>query len=109
MDGLKFSWTQWIPFRPWRLAGLVAAADEVPDRLPPKAVVIVGTVDYAKWLAFDCPCGHSHRILIPLDKAKKPHWRVEGRARVSVFPSIDAMRNGVRCHYIIRDGRTKWV
>ena len=109
MGSLKFSWTQWIPFRPWRLAGLVDAADEVPDRLPSKAVVVVGSEDYPKWLAFDCPCGQNHRILIPLDKAKKPHWRVESHKRLSIFPSVDAMRAGVRCHYVIRNGRTKWV
>lgn len=109
MDSLKFSWTQWIPFRPWRLVGAVDAADEVPERLPPRGMLIVGTQEYPKWLAFDCPCRNNHRILIALDKARKPHWRVEGQQRVSVWPSVDAVQAGVRCHYIISAGRTKWV
>ncbi|MGJ7562312.1 DUF6527 family protein [Variovorax sp. GB1R11] len=60
-------------------------------------------------MAFDCPCKQSHRILVPLDRSKKPHWRFTGVEKVSLFPSVDAFRGKVRCHYVIRDGRTKWV
>lgn len=106
---MKFSWTQWLPFRSWRLLAAVEAADEVPKRLPARGMILVGSEDYPKWLAFDCPCKQSHRILVPLDRAKKPHWRIEGTSKVSLFPSVDALRGNVRCHYIIRNGRTQWV
>lgn len=106
---MKFSWTQWLPFRSWRLLATVEAADEVPERLPARGMILVGSADYPKWLAFNCPCKQNHRILVPLDRAKKPHWRVEGVTKVSLFPSVDAFRGKVRCHYIIRNGRTQWV
>jgi hypothetical protein len=109
VGSVKLSWTQWWPFRPWRLVATVDAADEVPDKLPPRGMVLVGSKTYPKWLAFDCPCKQNHRILIPLDKAKKPHWRVSGTSRVSLTPSVDAFRGRVRCHYVINEGGTKWV
>lgn len=106
---MMFGWTQWLPFRRWRLVAIVEAADEVPDQLPVRGMILVGSADYPKWLAFDCPCKQNHRILIPLDRLKKPHWTVKGTKKVSLFPSVDAFRGSVRCHYIINKGWTKWV
>lgn len=109
MDGLKFSWTHWLPWKPWRVAGIVDAADEIPERLPPKAAVLVGSAQNPKWLAFDCPCEENHRILIPLDTRRHPHWTVVADARLTLFPSIDAWRGSRRCHYIVKDGKIAWV
>jgi hypothetical protein len=109
MDGLKFSWREWLPWRPWRIAATVDAADDVPHRLPPKCAVLVGSRTTPKWLAFDCPCRSGHRIMISLDGQHSPHWRVTADTRLTLHPSVDAWRARVRCHYIIRDGRTHWV
>lgn len=64
---MKFSWKEWLPWRKWRIGAVVDAADEVPERLPPKVAVLVGSTAHPKWLAFDCPCGEVHRIVVSLD------------------------------------------
>lgn len=109
MDQIKFSWTDWLPWRAWRIVGTVEAADEVPDRLPPKTAILVGTHDNPKWLAFDCPCGESHRIVVALDPKIRPHWKVKSVQRLTLMPSVDALRNQKRCHYVISNGRIHWV
>jgi hypothetical protein len=109
VDTLKFSWTEWLPWRKWRVAALVDAADEVPERLPPRVAVMVGSIEHPKWLAFDCPCGDSHRIIVSLDPRNRPHWKVSNAQSLSLRPSIDAWRGKRRCHYVIKDGRVRWV
>ena len=109
MDALKFSWMEWLPWRPWRISGAVDAADEVPDRLPPRAAVFVGTSKHPKWLMFDCPCEDNHRIAISLDPDTLPHWRVTSAPKLSLWPSVDAWRGHNRCHYVLRKGRVIWV
>jgi hypothetical protein len=106
---MKFSWFEWLPFQPWRLVATVPAADEVPAVIPPKGIVLVGSIKYPKWLAFDCPCGEAHRILISLDKANNPHWRIAPAKKFTLLPSIDAWRGKKRCHFFIRDGKTQWA
>lgn len=106
---MKFSLLEWIPFQPWRIASVVDAADEIPEQLPPKCAILVGTADYPKWLAFDCPCKQGHRIMVPLDRNKNPHWTLQNAQRLTLTPSVDAWRGTVRCHYILNDGRVHWV
>lgn len=109
MDNLRFSWTDWLPWRDWRVVGVVDAADEVPTRLPPKAAILVGSFEYPKWLAFDCPCGQKHRIMVSLDPRNRPFWRLTGSSKLTLSPSIDAFRGKKRCHYVVKDGRIRWV
>ncbi|CAN7488942.1 DUF6527 family protein [Variovorax paradoxus] len=109
MDTLKFSWIEWLPWKGWRIAGAVEAADEIPERLPPKAAVLVGTRSHPKWIAFDCPCKENHRIVVSLDPRTHPHWTAMSGAKLSLLPSIDAWRGSRRCHYIVKDGRIRWV
>lgn len=109
MEGLRFSWLEWLPWRAWRLVAVVEAADEIPDKLPPKGAVLVGSVRHPKWLAFDCPCRENHRIMVTLERLHKPHWKLMPGERLTLSPSVDAFRNGRRCHYVIRNGRTLWV
>lgn len=109
MESLKFPWTEWLPWRRWRLVGTVDAADEVPLNLPPKGAVLVGSTSHPKWLAFDCPCNEGHRIMLTLERQHKPHWRLAANARLTLVPSVDALQKHKRCHYIIRDGKTHWV
>jgi hypothetical protein len=105
----KIRWWQWLPFWRWRIVGQAEAADEVPSRLPRNGAVFIGSETYPKWLAFDCPCRSGHRIMIPLDKARRPHWRIVTSAPLSVHPSVDYTAKDRRCHYFIRQGRIKWA
>lgn len=101
-------WWHWLPRFRFFIAGNVEQADEVPKTLPSKAAILVGTIQQPKWLAFDCPCRTGHRILISLDRAHKPHWRVLGEKPLTVAPSVDYRTSQKRCHYFIRGGRVLW-
>jgi len=111
MDSLKFNWLDWLvwPIRKWRVSGQVEAADEIPDKLPRRTIVLVGTVDYPKWIAFDCPCNRGHRIMLPLGRSSKPHWQLQQLEPASIWPSVDSNGDSFRCHYFIRAGRVEWA
>ena len=100
---------QWLPSRKWRVVGRVDEADEIPDRLPRRGAILVGTEAPFKWMAFNCPCGASHRIMLNLDPGREPAWRVVGEAPLSLAPSIDSLDGHRRCHFFIRSGRIHWV
>src|SRR3569833_1265351 len=100
-----------LPFRPWRILGVVDSADEVPDHLPTRGMVLVGSHRHPKWLCFDCPCESHHRIMLNLDPARRPNWTVRGsRGRdLSISPSVDYIEGRKRCHYVLRTDRVQWV
>jgi hypothetical protein len=102
-------WWHWLPRFRYFLAGNVEHADEVPERIPAKAAVLVGTLRQPKWLAFDCPCRTGHRILIPLDHSYRPHWQVLSTAPLTISPSVDYQTQKQSCHYFIRNGRVLWT
>lgn len=108
----RVAWRHWwsrLTSPAWRIVSVVEAADEVPDRLPFGGVVLVRSADRSKWLAFDCPCGGGHRILLNLDPERWPHWRFRQSEALTVWPSVDFESPGRRCHYILRRGRVIWV
>jgi len=111
MDSLTFKWWDFInwPFRKWRVVGEVEAADEIPDKLPRRAIVLVGNAAYPKWVAFDCPCNRGHRIMLPLVKTVKPHWQLQKFEPATIWPSVDSDGGSYRCHYFIRSGKVKWA
>ncbi len=105
----EIKWWQWAPIFPWRIVADVEAAPDVPDKLPRNGVVLVGSRQRPKWLAFDCPCRQGHRISIPLDPAHNPHWTIAESGGLSVHPSVDYDTPTRRCHYFIRRGRVAWA
>lgn len=100
---------EWLPGRPWRVVATVEAADEVPSHLPPCGAVIVGSVQRPKWLAFDCPCGTGHRIMVTLDPAHRRHWRISRAKKLTITPSIDYQTDVRRCHFYVIKGRIRWI
>lgn len=101
--------SQWMPGRAWRIVTIVGAADEIPARLPKKGAVVVGSLKNPKWIAFDCPCGTGHRVLISLDRGHFPHWVIANTSKLSLYPSVDYKTPSRRCHYFVKNGRTVWV
>lgn len=101
-------WWQRLPRRRWRLVLVVDEADEVPDRLPRRAAVLAGPAQNPKWIAFDCPCGQGHRVMLNLDHRRPPTWLLVNQRRLTLSPSIDDYAVG-RCHFFIRQGKIKWV
>ncbi|MET4606719.1 hypothetical protein ABIB90_006221 [Bradyrhizobium sp. JR4.1] len=52
----QWIWLHWLPRQPLRCLGEVESADEIPEKLPQHAAVVVRTSTRPKWVAFDCPC-----------------------------------------------------
>lgn len=100
----------WLPSFRWRVVADVADADQVPERLPRRGVVLVGLGGSLKWAAFDCPCG-AERILLNLHHGRRPAWSITGNSLngITIHPSVDTRHDGRRCHYFIRHGRIRWV
>lgn len=98
-----------LPWHAWRIVRYVPSADEVPERLAHRSVVLVGNPGRATWAALDCPCKTGHRLLVNLDGTRRPVWRIESRRPLSIHPSIDDVTPERRCHFTIRNGKAKWV
>lgn len=95
--------------RRFRVVQYVEAADEIPDELPMRGAVVVGSRDQSTWIAFDCPCDERHRVMLNLDARRKPTWSLRNGKPLTLNPSIDERRPGKRCHYFIRAGRVQWA
>ena len=113
MAGLKRLIARWqslpLPWRSWRIAGQVEAGDEVAEHLPYRRVVLVGAPEHPTWVVFDCPCRTGHRLMVNLDPARHPFWRIESPRPLSIYPSIDNLTLERRCHFIIRNGKLRWA
>ena len=113
MAGIKSLIAWWqslpLPWRGWRIVRHVLAGDEVPERLPHRGIVLVGSSDNATWAVLDCPCRTGHRLMVNLDKTRRPFWGIESRNPLSIRPSIDNITPERRCHFTIRAGKTIWA
>ena len=113
MAGMKELIARWqslpLPWRPWRIAGQVGAADEVADRLAYGEVILVGAPERLAWAIFDCPCRTGHRLMLNLDRSRYPAWRIESIRPLSLRPSIDAATSERRCHFVVRRGKISWA
>ncbi len=106
----RVPWYAWLPHRRYFVAARVAAADDVPARLPRRAMVIAGPASVPTWVAFDCPCAKRHRLLLRLHpRPGRRVWRLTTDSRPTLFPSVDAHTGERRCHFWIRKGRITWV
>ena len=107
-----------------RLAGLTArtthrdliigqslpAADLVPADLPPRVAVLVTGRAGPGWLAFTCPCGAGHQVMINLATSRRPCWQLGGtRHAPTIHPSVDLADGDKRCHFWVRHGRIRWA
>ena len=97
--------------RPWRLAATVSDMDEVPQHISARRAYLVATATRPKWLVFDCPCGTGHRIVLNLDRARRPVWtvRLSKRGTLTLRPSVNYRDERRKCHYVLLDGQVKWI
>ena len=97
--------------RPWRLEATVSDMDDVPPKIGSRRAYLVATARHHKWLVFDCPCGTGHRIVLNLDRARRPVWtvRVSKRGVLTLHPSVDYRDDKLACHYVLLNGRVQWV
>jgi len=98
-----------VPWGTWKISGEVTAADEIPTQIPRRRAVLVRSGGKVRWIAFDCPCGRGHRLMLNLDEVRRPRWRLKSTAPLTIDPSIDDAVAGRRCHFFIRNGRIKWA
>ena len=98
-----------LPWPAWRIVQYVDAADEIPDKIPNKGVIVVGSPGSLSWAAFDCPCRREHRLMVNLDKSRRPAWDIASVKPLSIHPSIDDITGDRQCHFFIRRGRIRWA
>lgn len=93
-----------------RKADLTAiSVGDIPERLPKRHGVITGTAEYPKWIVFDCPCERGHRVMLNLDPAHRPQWRIDQAYPLTLSPSVDERSLVGHCHYVVRKGRVTWI
>jgi Family of unknown function (DUF6527) len=86
------------------------AADLVPTNLPPRVAVLVAGAAGPGWLAFTCPCGDGHQVMINLAASRRPRWQLTGSRRApTIHPSVDLADGDRRCHFWVRHGRVQWA
>lgn len=92
-----------------RLSKLVCVSTRggVPQPLPRRAIVLVGTPP--KWAILACPCGTGHTIDLNLANLGAARWVVSAEAPATIHPSIDVQDPCGRCHFWVRRGRVDWV
>lgn len=97
--------------RPWRIEATVPEVDQVPRRIRARRAFLVAAEARRKWLVFDCPCGSGHRILLNLDRSRRPFWtlRVAEDRRFTLDRSVDYRDHCRTCHYFLSEGRVEWV
>jgi Family of unknown function (DUF6527) len=108
----RFSLRRWWQTRrpgPWRIGLIVPEADQIPAAISPNEAILVVSGETRKWLAFDCPCGTGHRVMLNLDRARWPRWTVFADRPLTVSPSVDMETADRRCHYILYYGHVNWV
>lgn len=96
-------------WRRWKADLHAESAADIPDHIPARHAMVVGTPTRRKWLVFDCPCGHGHRVMLNLDESHYPRWRITTEYPMTLAPSVDEHSAAGHCHYIVRDGRIRWV
>jgi hypothetical protein len=85
------------------------AACDPTEALKDGRLVIIGTVEKAKWLRFKCPCRCGNVIALNLMRSHYPHWTISLNQdnTLTVNPSVDATTCG--SHFWIRRNQIQWV
>ena len=101
----KLFWSWWTWFRPrfrYRFA------EDVPERVGPGRVWIIGAPGEAWAAVLQCPCGCGRTIRLNLLKEASPCWTYTvQRGRITLKPSVWG-KTGCRSHFFIRQGRIEW-
>lgn len=86
---------------------IVDRRDDLPTRLDPRRLYIVGRPH--KWAVMRCPCGTGHVVELNIANPHRPRWVVTANqpSRPTLHPSID-VRSSPRCHFWLRSGRVEW-
>jgi len=83
--------------------------EELPDRLDPRAVYLVGEGEHQWFVALICPCGCGETLHMSLLPDARPRWRarVNESGTVSLEPSV-WRQVGCKSHFFLRHGFIQW-
>ena len=83
--------------------------EELPDRLEPRHVYVLGEGANRWFVARACPCGCGELIQLSVMEGRRPRWELTENAdgTVSVHPSV-WRTEGCRSHFFLRRGRVEW-
>lgn len=84
--------------------------DDLPDKVLPGFLYLIGE-GKRPWLAkFTCPCGCSNPVSLSLLRDDSPRWRahVHANGTVTLAPSIWRTK-GCQSHFFVRKGKVVWV
>ena len=81
---------------------------DLPDRLAPKRLYVVGDPGHY-WLAvMKCPCGCDSDIQLPLSGDDGPRWSFDGADDAPTLSPSVHRTTGCRSHFILRRGKVVW-
>lgn len=97
--------------RPWQVEAAVPEVDQAPQRIRSRRAFLVAAEAHPKRLVFDSPCVSGHRILLNLDRSRRPFGalRVAEDRRFTLDRSVDYRDHRRSCHYFLSEGRVEWV
>jgi hypothetical protein len=96
-------------WRRFTIDARVASPLDLPRQLRRRGAIVIGSTQYEKWIAFECPCRRGHQVLLNLDASTHPVWRVRSRSPLTLTPSVDEHSSVGHCHYTITSGVVMWV
>lgn len=79
------------------------------DNISEKELLVVGGLNYSKWVHFKCPCGCGDIINLSLMKGRRPNWvlKVSFLGQPTLYPSV-WKKDGCESHFWITKGSVIW-
>jgi Family of unknown function (DUF6527) len=87
---------------------LVLHVEDLPDKLTPYVLYLIGKPGKEWLVGFICPCGCKQKIELVLN-GRSPSWNLvlAKDGKPSLFPSV--FRSvGCRSHFFLENGRIRW-
>lgn len=87
-----------------------SVVEDLPGRLNPKSVYLVGENEHFWCVALLCPCGCREVIQLNLVTNTRPLWTFELHKNTNTLtlrPSV-CRTSGCRSHFFLRGGRVDW-
>jgi hypothetical protein len=112
MNGRLIDWWRRRRLTPARFPDVawVARRSDLADLPDRRAISIVGNPENPQWAVFACPCGYRHLIALNLSPRRRPLWRIDTAGSApTIFPSVDSVWEGRRCHFWVRAGEVTWT
>ena len=96
-------------WRRWKADLTAGSVGDSSEHVPPRHAIVVGPPEHPKWLIFDCPCRRGHRVMLNLDAGHRPRWQISQSTPLTLHPSVDEHSHVGHCHYVVREGRVRWI